>query len=81
MPNKGVLVGMSGGIDSSYTAAFLKQRGYDVIGLMLQLWTDPTQEGENRCCSTDSQYIARKVAGQLGIPFYVHDAKEEFLPS
>jgi tRNA-uridine 2-sulfurtransferase len=78
MSKKRVLIGMSGGVDSSYAAAFLKQEGYDVVGAMLNLWTEPSQMGENRCCSLDSQYLARRVAAQLDIPFYIIDAKEKF---
>jgi tRNA-uridine 2-sulfurtransferase len=73
-----VVVGMSGGVDSSFAAAILKQDGYDVVGVMLNLWTEPTQKDDNRCCSLDSQYQARRVAAQLDIPFYVIDAKDEF---
>jgi len=72
------VVGMSGGVDSSFTAAILKQEGYDVVGVMLNLWTEPTQKDDNRCCSLDSQYQARRVAAQLDIPFYIIDAKDEF---
>ena len=57
---------------------FLKQEGYDVVGVMLNLWTEPTQKDDNRCCSLDSQYQARRVAAQLDIPFYIIDAKDEF---
>jgi tRNA-uridine 2-sulfurtransferase len=78
MNTKRVLIGMSGGVDSSYAAALLKQEGYEVVGAMLNLWTEPSQFGENRCCSLDSQYLARRVAAQLDIPFYVIDAREEF---
>jgi tRNA-specific 2-thiouridylase len=78
MINKKVVVGMSGGVDSSFAAAILKQRGYDVVGVMLNLWTEPSQKDDNRCCSTDSQYQARRVAAQLDIPFYIIDVKNEF---
>ena len=78
MQRKSVIVGMSGGVDSSYAAALLKQQGYSVIGVMLNLWTEPSQSSENRCCSLDSQYVARRIASKLDIPFYVIDAKEEF---
>lgn len=78
MGKQKVVVGMSGGVDSSFTAAILKQEGYDVVGVMLNLWTEPTQKDENRCCSLDSQYQARRVAAQLDIPFYIIDAKDEF---
>jgi tRNA-specific 2-thiouridylase len=73
-----VVVGMSGGVDSSFTAAILKQRGYEVVGVMLNLWTESTQKEDNRCCSTDSQYQARRVAAQMDIPFYIVDVKDEF---
>ncbi len=78
MAKQKVVVGMSGGVDSSFTAAILKQDGYDVVGVMLNLWTEPSQIEDNRCCSTDSQYQARRVAAQLDIPFYIIDAKEKF---
>jgi tRNA-specific 2-thiouridylase len=73
-----VLVGMSGGVDSSYAAAKLKSDGYDVVGIMLKLWTEPSQMGENRCCSLESQNLAARIAEQLDIPFYVIDASHEF---
>lgn len=75
---KRILVGMSGGVDSSYAAALLKEQGYDVVGAMLNLWTEPSRAEENRCCSIGAQHLARRVAAQLDIPFYVIDAKEEF---
>jgi len=78
MQKNKVLVGMSGGIDSSYTAALLQQQGYEVTGLMLRLWSEPSVSGENNCCSTESQFTARRAAAKLDIPFYIHDAKEEF---
>ncbi len=74
--NKRIVVGMSGGVDSSVAAALLQEQGYDVIGVMLRLWSD---EGvENRCCAPDAQVEARQIAGQLNIPFYVMDAQEPF---
>ncbi len=73
-----VVVGMSGGVDSSYAAYILQQQSFDVIGVMLTLWTEPSQEGENRCCSLDSQTVARQTANKLDIPFYVMDARELF---
>ncbi len=69
---------MSGGVDSSVAAALLKQQGYDVIGMMLRLWSEPGREATNRCCSPDSMALARRVAARLDIPFYVVDAKETF---
>jgi len=72
------VVAMSGGVDSSVAAALLKQQGYDVIGLMLHLWSETGSEKYNRCCTPDSQALARRVAAKLDIPFYVVDAKDLF---
>jgi len=73
-----VVVAMSGGVDSSVAAALLKQQGYDVIGMMMRLWSEPGKEDSNRCCTPDSMAMARRVAAKLDIPFYVIDAKEIF---
>jgi tRNA-uridine 2-sulfurtransferase len=73
-----VVVAMSGGVDSSVAAALLKQQGYDVIGMMLRLWSEPGKEESNRCCTPDSMAMARRVAAKLDIPFYVVNAKEVF---
>ncbi|MFH2101765.1 MAG: tRNA 2-thiouridine(34) synthase MnmA [Chloroflexota bacterium] len=73
-----VAVAMSGGVDSSVTAALLKQQGYDVIGMMMRLWSEPGKEDSNRCCTPDAIAVARRVAATLDIPFYVVDAKEVF---
>ncbi len=73
-----VVVAMSGGVDSSVVAALLVQQGYEVIGLMLRLWSEPGQQDNNRCCTPDSMSQARRVAAILGIPFYTLDAKEVF---
>ena len=69
---------MSGGVDSSVAAALLKEQGYDVIGMMLRLWSEPGKEESNRCCTPDSMAQARRVAAKLDIPFYVIDAKDVF---
>ena len=69
---------MSGGVDSSVAAALLKEKGYDVIGMMLRLWSEPGKEDSNRCCTPDSMAQARRVAAKLDIPFYVIDAKDVF---
>ena len=73
-----VVVAMSGGVDSSVAAALLKRQGYDVIGMMLRLWSEPGKEDSNRCCTPNSMAMARRVAARLDIPFYVVDAKEVF---
>jgi tRNA-specific 2-thiouridylase len=77
---------MSGGVDSSVAAALLKEQGYDVIGIMLRLWSElaPYDEDgvelatENRCCSLESVSDARRVANQLDIPFYIVNVEEPF---
>ena len=73
-----VVVAMSGGVDSSAAAALLKQQGYEVVGMMLRLWSEPGKEDSNRCCTPDAMGLARRVAAQLDISFYVIDAKEVF---
>ncbi len=69
---------MSGGVDSSVTAALLKEQGHEVIGLMLRLWSEPGKGAPNRCCAPDAMAQARHIAGMLDIPFYVIDAKDIF---
>jgi tRNA-specific 2-thiouridylase len=69
---------MSGGVDSSVAAALLVEQGYEVIGMMLRLWSEPGRESVNRCCSPDAMARARRVAAQLGIPFYAIDAQDVF---
>ncbi len=75
-----VVVAMSGGVDSSVAAALLVERGYDVIGMMMRLWSEETAAGgaANRCCTPDQMADARRIADKLGIPFYVLDTKEVF---
>jgi tRNA-specific 2-thiouridylase len=73
-----VVVAMSGGVDSSVAAALLKQQGYDVVGMMMRLWSEPGKEESNRCCTPDAMAQARRVAALLDIPFYVVDAKDVF---
>ena len=69
---------MSGGVDSSVAAALLKEAGYEVIGMMMRLWSEPGTETANRCCSPDSMVLARRVAAKLDIPFYAIDAQDFF---
>ncbi len=73
-----VVVAMSGGVDSSVAAALLIRQGYEVTGMMLKLWSGDCEQAENACCTPESMAQARQVASQLGIPFYVIDAKEDF---
>jgi tRNA-specific 2-thiouridylase len=73
-----VVVAMSGGVDSSVAAALLVAEGYDVIGMMMRLWSEPGEESYNRCCTPDSMAQARHVARNLGIPFYAIDAQQVF---
>jgi len=75
-----VVVAMSGGVDSSVAAALLVREGYDVVGMMMRLWSDEALGGaeHNRCCTPDQMLVARTVADKLGIPFYVLDSKEVF---
>jgi tRNA-specific 2-thiouridylase len=79
--SKTVVIAMSGGVDSSVAAALLVEQGYHVIGMMMRLWAEETFEGfsgHNRCCTPDQLGDARRIANQLGIPFYVIDTKETF---
>ncbi|MFN8475883.1 MAG: tRNA 2-thiouridine(34) synthase MnmA [Anaerolineae bacterium] len=68
---KRVVVAMSGGVDSSVAAALLVEQGYDVIGIMMRLWSEPDPTAENKCCSLEAVDDARRVAYGLGIPFYL----------
>jgi tRNA-specific 2-thiouridylase len=81
--NTRVVVAMSGGVDSSVAAALLVEQGYDVVGMMMRLWSEEPLEGEacdthNRCCTPDQMRDAQRIADQLGIPFYVLDTQEVF---
>lgn len=71
---------MSGGVDSSVAAALLVEQGYDVVGMMMRLWSDEAMGGaeHNRCCTPEQMNDARRIADHLGIPFYVLDTKDVF---
>jgi len=73
-----VVVGMSGGVDSSMAAALLKEEGYDVIGVTLQIWEATGPEVEGGCCSNAAIDDARRVAFILGIPHYVMNFRSYF---
>ena len=75
-----VLVAMSGGVDSSVAAALLVESGEDVVGVWMRLHdvADSVSEFKKSCCSLDAAEDARRVAGQLGIPFYILNLEREF---
>ncbi|MDF2505120.1 tRNA 2-thiouridine(34) synthase MnmA [Clostridium sp.] len=78
--NNRVVVGMSGGVDSSVTAYLLKKQGYEVIGVTMQVWPEDKEyeEREGGCCSLSSVEDARRVSDKLGIPFYVMNFRDIF---
>jgi len=79
-----IAVAMSGGVDSSTVAGMLARRGYNIIGLTMQLWNQRrlpelgSDSGSGRCCSIDDVYDARYVAERLGIPYYVVNFEKRF---
>jgi tRNA-specific 2-thiouridylase len=77
-----LIVGMSGGVDSSVAAALLVEQGYDVVGVTLRVWPwRAPEEGAKRfgsCCSPETVAGAREVARQLGIPYYLLNTEREF---
>jgi tRNA-specific 2-thiouridylase len=81
-----IAVAMSGGVDSSAAAAILKSEGHDLVGFTMQLWNQrrglsTDEHGEplpSRCCSLDDVYDARRVAEELGFPFYVLNLEKDF---
>jgi tRNA-specific 2-thiouridylase len=73
-----VIVAMSGGVDSSVAAALLKEQGYDVVGIMLKLWSDGESGRANRCCTPADVDAARAIANQLAIPFYLINIADSF---
>ncbi len=86
MPSQTIAVAMSGGVDSSTVAAMLRAEGHKVVGLTMQLWNQRRLAGhegmpeqvQGRCCSIDDVYDARRVAEDLGIPYYVVNHEERF---
>ena len=76
---KRVLLGMSGGVDSSVSAIILKEQGYEVIGATMKLWEDKNNpEVESGCCSFSAVNDAKRVCDQLGIPHYTLNCEDEF---
>ena len=79
-----ILVAMSGGVDSSTSPACCMREGHRVIGMTMQLWNQrrlpeiATENATGRCCSLDDVYDARRVAEQLGIPYYVVNFEQQF---
>ncbi len=81
---KKVVVGMSGGVDSSVAAWLLKEQGYEVIGVTMRIWQDEEEtvlEEEGGCCGLSAVDDARRVAEQLDIPYYVMNFKDDFKKS
>jgi tRNA-uridine 2-sulfurtransferase len=76
---KRVLLGMSGGVDSSVTGYLLREQGYDVIGVTMKVWPqDCISRAEDKCCGPQAVADARAVAHSLGIPHYVVDEADQF---
>lgn len=81
MGKKTVVVGLSGGVDSSVAAYLLKEQGYDVIGVTMQIWQEEdscTVEENGGCCGLSAVEDARRVAQKLDIPYYVMNFRKEF---
>ena len=74
-----VIIGMSGGVDSSAAAALLLEQGYDVVGITLKLWPqDCVSRAEDKCCGPQAVMDARSVCHKLGIPYYLIDEADAF---
>ena len=84
MPEAPIAVAMSGGVDSSTVAALLVREGRSIVGMTMQLWNQrrlpelAVEGATGRCCSLDDVYDARRVAEQIGIPYYVVNFEKQF---
>src|SRR5689334_8258199 len=79
MKKQRVLLGMSGGVDSSVTGHLLREQGYDVVGVTMKVWPqDCISRAEDKCCGPQAVADARAVAHSLGIPHYVVDEADQF---
>jgi tRNA-uridine 2-sulfurtransferase len=79
MTKQRVLLGMSGGVDSSVAGYLLREHGYDVVGITMKVWPqDCISRAEDKCCGPQAVADARAVAHSLGIPHYVIDEAEQF---
>src|SRR5438067_13539269 len=76
---KRVLLGMSGGVDSSVAGYLLREQGYDVVGVTMKVWSqDCIWRAEDKCCGPQAVADARAVAHSLGIPHYLVDEGDQF---
>ncbi|MCL5735650.1 MAG: tRNA 2-thiouridine(34) synthase MnmA [Actinobacteria bacterium] len=75
---EGVLVGMSGGVDSAVASFLLQRQGYRVAGITLSLWHDSGPAGQTSCCSPETVRRARRTAHSLGVPHFTVDASDVF---
>lgn len=72
MEEKRVLLGMSGGVDSSVSALLLKEQGYEVVGTTMELFAGSS------CCNTNTYIDAKNVCNQIGVPHFIYNFKDEF---